>query len=175
MASNRGLLEDVQQTVRSNTQSSLTSRVRVKKDDLIETVTRHRDEHVAIFKEAITAWARVLRDGLVAANNAAGDGSDSVRVVVNNPRPYNHTKDYDRIIRMLDLSVDDVIDLNETEFACIMMDDWSWQRDFLLIASRYSAKAGDKFDFAYSTAPPTPTPMTTTSGSTSLSSTYANR
>lgn len=51
--------------------------------------------------------------------------------------PQDHTGDYDRIITMLEMSVNDTIELTQQEFAQYVMDQWGWMQEFKTSASFY--------------------------------------
>ena len=53
------------------------------------------------------------------------------------PEPEDHTDDYDRVIMMAHMSVDDTITLSEDEFAMYVMDQWRWKQDFAETTLRY--------------------------------------
>jgi len=57
------------------------------------------------------------------------------------PEPQDHTNDYDRVITMLEMSVDSVIELDDVAFDQYVMDNWSWKGDALATNSMYAAKA----------------------------------
>jgi hypothetical protein len=42
------------------------------------------------------------------------------------PEPVDHTSDYDRVIAMLNMSVDSEIELDEDQFECFVLDQWGW-------------------------------------------------
>ena len=46
------------------------------------------------------------------------------------PEPEDHTDDYDRILAMADMSVDDTLELSEDEFGMYVMDQWRWKQSF---------------------------------------------
>jgi len=43
------------------------------------------------------------------------------------PAPEDHTADYDRVIRMLEMSVDDELEITSHEFDWYVMDNWQWK------------------------------------------------
>jgi hypothetical protein len=53
----------------------------------------------------------------------------------------NQTKDYDRVLKMLDMTTDEVVVLSEDDFAQYVMDEWQWKEQFSQINSTYSARA----------------------------------
>jgi len=63
-------------------------------------------------------------------------------------QPVDQTREYDRVIRALEMSVDTNIELTEDEFSQYVMDDWSWKHQFLMSNSTYTStdmyKDGDQ-------------------------------
>jgi len=54
--------------------------------------------------------------------------------------PSNHVKDYDRVITMLEMSVDDTITLDAQAFDRYVMDNWDWSRFALATNTAYAAE-----------------------------------
>lgn len=118
--------------------------VRVKKEDLVKVITDNRAEHRKIFEEAIEGWHKQVQKRLQELVKKAKEGPDSVDLVIALPRPEDHTKDYDRVLKMLQLSQDDEMELSDHEFRQYVMDDWGWQQSFLTTSSSYSTTAARK-------------------------------
>lgn len=118
--------------------------VRVLKSDLVQIIEDNRKEHRAIFEEAIENWHKRVQERLKEMVEAAKKGPNAVDLVIALPRPEDHTKDYDRAIKMLEMSQDDELELDEHEFATFVMDDWGWQKAFLATSSNYSSQARRK-------------------------------
>lgn len=59
----------------------------------------------------------------------ARDGRRISRVV-SLVEPMDQTKDYDRAISMLRMSVDDVLEISEEEFQMYVLDEWHWKGQF---------------------------------------------
>src|SRR5262245_50103453 len=111
-------------------------KVKVKREDLLVRIRGNRDKHRTIFEKALegyrkeaVAWLEEVLD------DAKGRGQ--TRGEMELIEPQDHTRDYDRVILMLEMSVDPVIELDAQTFAMYAMDDWSWKRDFLHSTSRY--------------------------------------
>jgi len=115
-------------------------KVTVKKDELMKLVQKNRDGHKAIFDEAVEGY-RKAAEKLLEKHLAAIKKGSLTTVYVNMPRPVNHTKEYDRVIAMLQMSIADEIEVNEKDFAMYAMDDWSWKQEFLRTNSEYSSSA----------------------------------
>jgi tRNA A37 N6-isopentenylltransferase MiaA len=110
--------------------------VKVKKDELLATVRKNRDGHRDLFlkaqagyrEDAIAELDRMLRE--------ARDGK-KIRRGFTMPEPIDRTGDYDTVINMLEMSVDDVVELQFHEFAQYVRDQWSWKRDVDLVNMSY--------------------------------------
>lgn len=115
--------------------------VTVKKTDLVEALKSNLEKHtkqLAIIKderksEMIEALRKLLDD--LAAD---GEGPENLRF----PLPADHRDDYERAIRMAEMSVDDNIELDQQEFNQYVMDNWLWKTDFLRTALAYDKVAG---------------------------------
>lgn len=119
--------------------------VRLDKDDLLGILRENREQHRAIFEEALEGYRdegiRLLEQHI--ADIRAGKVRE---VFIRVPRPQDHTSDYDRVIRMLEMSQDDVIEVSEQDFRSYVMDDWAWKQDFLVSNRMYSKTASDTLE-----------------------------
>ena len=52
--------------------------------------------------------------------------------------PIDQMREYDRIIKMLEMSMDDIIKRDERGFSQYVMDDWSWKANFLETTNPYT-------------------------------------
>ena len=111
--------------------------VTVKRSELIEIVRQNRQRHRNVFERALDGYrAQVIAQLESSLAKARRGERIQQRVTLEEPR--DQTKDYDRVIRMLELSTDDEITLTQGEFAQYVMDDWRWSEQFALMASTYS-------------------------------------
>ena len=53
--------------------------------------------------------------------------------------PEDHTKDYDRVLKMLDMSQDASIELGERDFDQYVMDNWGWSEAFNMSSQFYTS------------------------------------
>lgn len=118
--------------------------VRVSKADLLSIIRENRAEHRKIFEEAIDGWHEQVQKKLKEMVAAAKKGPQAVQLHLNLPKPEDHTRDYDRVIKMLELSKDEELELDDREFATYVMDDWGWQGAFLATTASYSSIAASK-------------------------------
>lgn len=118
------------------------STVMVEKTALLEIVRGNREKHRAIFMDAVKGFRdkaiQILDERL--ADARAGRRID---ISIHLPRPVDQTRDYDKIIKMLEMSVDLEIELTQVEFGQYVMDDWSWKKQFSAINKAYTISAQD--------------------------------
>jgi hypothetical protein len=118
--------------------------VKVKKADALEILKKNQAEHKSIFLEAVEGYKKQVLE--ILEKNIADIKAGKVQYVsVQLPRPEEHTKDYNRALKMLEMTVDEVIEMDEHSFSSYIMDDWSWKRQFLGSNMTYSAKASSDF------------------------------
>jgi hypothetical protein len=53
-------------------------------------------------------------------------------------KPVDYTKEYDRVIKMLELSKGTFVHLDERAFAQYVCDEWEWKDDFITANSTYT-------------------------------------
>jgi hypothetical protein len=97
--------------------------------ELLEILTQNRDLHHDIFIAAQKIYRSEVIRRLDKALQDAKDGKEfpgSIHI----PAPEDHTKDYDRVIRMLQLSVDENIELDERDVEVYVLDRWSWSHNW---------------------------------------------
>lgn len=113
--------------------------VRLEKTRLIVIIKRNRDSHSALFEKAWSGYrdecVRLLTENLDAMK------ANKMHVVrfFEQP-PENHSKDYDRVINMLEMSVDETIELTNQEFQNYVQDDWDWKDRWATANSKYTSR-----------------------------------
>lgn len=114
--------------------------VTVRKQELLDILRENRTNHRAIFEEACEGYQketeRILQEHLDEVR--AGKRK---KITVSLPYPEDHTKDYDRAIKMVEMSVNDEITMTDYDFQSYVMDDWQWKRQFLASNAPYSSTA----------------------------------
>lgn len=112
--------------------------VTVNREELLRIVKSNRERHRDIFLKAQEEFRKRAIEELEKRLSDARDGKhfDQHLGMV---EPVDRTQDYDRIISMLEMSVDDQIDLTQDEYAAYVMDDWSWKRQWITSNSAYVA------------------------------------
>ena len=115
--------------------------VRVRKDDLLERIKKNRDEHRAIFEEALEGWKKKVIEELEKRYQDAFNGK-KFDIAIYLPRPEDHTDEYDTVIELLTMSLDEELELTQQEFANYALDKWKWQAAFLTSSINYGSSLG---------------------------------
>jgi hypothetical protein len=121
--------------------------VKIAKAELIKVLKINRDAHHSIFLEALDGYRKEVIKQLEKSLDDAKAGK-KVRQTLELVEPMNQTKDYDRAIRMLEMSIESVVDITEHEFQCYVQDDWSWKSQFVGSNINYSSTLNSNPEFA---------------------------
>ena len=113
--------------------------VTVKKSELLEALKKNRESHNASFLEARMGYRAEVVATLQAMLDDAKAGKE-YRTQVHLEEPKDHTKEYDRIIRMLTMSVNEEIKISDTQFCQYVLDEWGWKSHFIGMVQSYSGK-----------------------------------
>lgn len=130
--------------------------VRINKDKLIKIVRENREAHVSEYLEVIDGYWEALQQAFQEHTDAIlnhrtdmiAKGPDALTewgrgpsnyMRDTPPKPELHVQEYDEVLEMLEMSEDEVIELDRDSFNNYVRDDWSWSRDFRLSASNYKA------------------------------------
>lgn len=110
--------------------------ITVERDEFLIVVMNNREAHRDVFEDALDGFHRRLKAELEQRVRDLKAGRH-INQYIGLPEPEDHTADYDRVILMAQMSVEDTITLSEDEFAMYVMDQWRWKQDFTDTASRY--------------------------------------
>jgi hypothetical protein len=111
--------------------------IKVKKTELLDVLRKNREAHRDIFEKACVGYRKVAVEELERSLADARAGR-KIRQNLALIEPMDQTKDYDRAIRMLEMSIEDTIELDEQQFAQYVQDDWRWKEQFTASNSRYT-------------------------------------
>tara|TARA_Y100000310_G_C20451686_1_gene701048 strand:+ start:492 stop:899 length:408 start_codon:yes stop_codon:yes gene_type:complete len=115
---------------------------------LLDILRKNRAEHALIVEEAkrgyLDAARKALRRKLKEYESKNTDSGKLEDLSVSLHAPRSHVKIYDHLIGLLELSSDDLIELDAEQYRHMVADEWDWMADFLLSNSNYSAAAMDK-------------------------------
>lgn len=114
--------------------------VRVNKAELLERIKKNRADHRKIYEEAMDGWKKAVIAELDDMHRKALEGKDFV-LAVRLERPEDHTDEYDTIIELLEMSLDEELELPYHEFANYALDKWGWQGRFLETSMSYGSSS----------------------------------
>ena len=121
--------------------SKSSSVISVKKQELVDAVTKNFKEHRGIFEQAQKGYREALIkeiDGMLADARAGREVSRMIMLEA----PQDHSRDYQRTLKMLEMCTADIVYVDEKEFAMYVMDDWQWKRDWFMNATSYTGGVG---------------------------------
>jgi len=113
--------------------------VKINKAELLDIVVANKRKHVTEFAEAVKdykkAAIKVAKEHVELAKSGDLEQIARIRAMPNKPASYE--KEYDRAVRMLELSVEDVIELEADVFNQLVLDEWAWKNMFITSNSLY--------------------------------------
>ena len=116
--------------------------INVKKSELLDVLRKNREQHRKIFLEAQESYRTAVIKELDFMLEEARSGR-RIKRAVELTEPVDQTREYDRVIRMMEMSVDETIPLEEHEFRCYVLDEWGWKASFLASNRHYSKTLQD--------------------------------
>lgn len=115
------------------------SKVTIRKVELLEAIRKNREKHAAEYTEAYAGYEVEFVKEAVKLLALAKEGKFEKTTITCSP-PQNHTKDYDRVIRMMEMCTADEIIVTEQQFSQYVLDEWQWMSAFNASKMRYSGR-----------------------------------
>jgi hypothetical protein len=110
----------------------------IKKQDLLEVIKKNRDNHRSIFLKACEGFQKEMLKRLAQKMKVIRAGK-LVDSHVGLPIPEDHTSDYNRVLKMIELDTRDTLQLTEMEFTQFVMDDWAWKHQWVTTNANYTS------------------------------------
>lgn len=119
--------------------------IKMNRLQLLDIVRENKIKHVAEYLEAVEDYKKLVLE-ISQGNSKIAKTSDlekfkKMKAIPTAPTSYE--SDYARAIRMLELSIEDTIEVEEDIFNQLVLDEWSWKRSFT--ASNATYKVGASF------------------------------
>jgi hypothetical protein len=113
--------------------------VKVKRIDLLAKIKVNRDGHRDLFLKAQEGYRL---DFIAELEQHLKDARDRKKITrsLSLPEPQDHTEDYDSVIAMLEMSVEDTIELDAGSFQQYVLDKWTWKRAVDVTNMAYASK-----------------------------------
>ena len=124
-----------------NIERNVMKAVKIDRKVLLATVRENATKHLAAYDESVedykAAVFKIAKANLKLA--ASGELDQFAKIKVSPSRPVCYADNYTRAIRMLELSVDDTIEVEEDVFNQLVLDEWHWKNSFVTSASFYKS------------------------------------
>lgn len=116
--------------------------VKVSKNALANILLSNKKKHVAEYLEAVEEYKVAALEAIAKGVAKLNAQIEAVKAMtpqtvehirwtsVTLPIPVSHEAEYNRAIRMVEMSVDEEIVLSEKEFTKYVLDEWDWKSDF---------------------------------------------
>jgi len=111
--------------------------VNVSRFKLLETLRKNREGHRELFLKAQEGYKQKVIAALDQALTEAREGV-AYRTFIQLHAPEDHTKDYDTVISMLEMSVDPEIVIDRGEFQQFVQDQWDWSAHARFVNTTYA-------------------------------------
>lgn len=112
--------------------------ITVNKAELLAKMRENRTKHRKVFEDALQGYRTHAMEVLEEHLKDLEKGRiPEIRVTL--VRPQDHTKDYDRVIGMLEMDKGSEFPLDEHTYARYVDDDWDWKRQWLRMSNHYAA------------------------------------
>lgn len=113
-------------------------KVTIRKDSLLAAIKNNRTQHVRELHDANLGY----RDQMLSklrwfAAQVEANKDIEIRDLLQILKPFDHTSDYDRVIKMLEMSTGDEATLSEDQFEKYVMDEWHWKQQHVAMSSSY--------------------------------------
>lgn len=114
--------------------------VRMNKGALIGYVSANRERHFTEHAAARAEWVKAQIAKLHETIDRLSNDNTAPNYSVVLSEPPSHVEEYDKALRMLHDSVDDVIELESEQYSQLVLDDWQWSKQFKAVTSTYLQK-----------------------------------
>ena len=118
--------------------------IKMNRVELLEIVRANKEKHIAEFIESVEDYKKLVLQIAQANVKVAKTGDlEAFKKLKGLPAaPVSYEDSYKRAIRMLELSVEDVIEVEEDVFNQLVLDEWSWKRTFTASTMAYKVGTG---------------------------------
>ena len=122
-----------------NRMRNVMNAIKMNRQELLAIVRENKIKHVAEFEESVVDYKALVLQIAQANVKLAKTGSlDEFKKMKAMPQsPQSYETSYARAIRMLELSVEEIIEVEEDVFNQLVLDEWDWKRGFVAASAMY--------------------------------------
>lgn len=115
--------------------------VKMNRLQLLSIVRANKEQHMVDYAESVNdfkeAVLKLTKENLALAKTGDLDKIAKIRAIPHKPTSYE--QNYSRAIRMLELSIEDTIEVEQDTFNQLVLDEWSWKNSFVTSAALYKS------------------------------------
>ncbi len=124
-----------------NLKRNVMNAIKMERVALLAIVKDNMTKHIADFTESVEDYKKLVLQystlNLKLAKTA--DLAEFKKIKSMPGAPVSYEDSYKRAIRMLELSIEDHIDVEEDVFNQLVLDEWTWKRGFLAAGATYKS------------------------------------
>jgi len=114
--------------------------VKMNRLNLLGIVKENKEKHIKEYAESVEDYkVAVLKITQVNAKMAKTADLEQFKFKTIPSKPTSYEDNYTRAIRMLELSVEEIIDVEEHIFNQLVLDEWGWKQQFTAMAATYKS------------------------------------
>jgi hypothetical protein len=106
-----------------------TGKVTINKETLLDAIRLNRNKHQEEYVLACKAYRAAAIQELTLMLDKAVNKAEVIRQI-SCVEPVSHVKEYNKTIRMLEMSTADEITVTERQFCQFVLDEWEWSHHF---------------------------------------------
>jgi chromatin segregation and condensation protein Rec8/ScpA/Scc1 (kleisin family) len=113
--------------------------VKVNKKDLLAVLKTNREKHLIEFNSASKIF---IQDAIEKLTEMLTQAKTKNKIIqsLGLVEPVSYVHSYDTAVKMLEMSIEDVIELSQQEFTQYVEDSWGWKQSFMTTTSFYNNK-----------------------------------
>lgn len=120
---------------------NLMNSVKLTKEELLSNVIANLDKHKIDVSDALELRRETIAKSFKQQlKEMEFDVDFQPKEHLSFPMPKDHSEDYKKAIRMIEMTTDEVIELSESQFDKLVMDNWGWKSDLIATSSVYGKK-----------------------------------
>lgn len=106
-------------------------------EEVLKLLYAHAKNHKLVFVKQMDGWKKDMEDYsrlmVLWAHNELGNTGRPEEP----PKPVKYTKEYDRLIDMMEHHADEYIELDEEDYKNVIKDEFGWKAHFMANSTRY--------------------------------------
>lgn len=121
--------------------------VNVDRKKLIVVLKKNLDKHIREYQDAMNNYRLALIgdcEKVLSRLNYGMSDEELAKVRVDFVPPQSHIEEYQQVIDILTVSVDENVSLDSHAFQAYYKDNWHWKKQFSMSAQLYATKAMSK-------------------------------